>query len=97
MNSRSSRSADASPAPARTLLRLSKGFGRDAARSGQDGLWQRAERAAARSTGRAGHRLDRRNPNRIPGGTALGAAVVLGALSVAVLALATRRVRRAAQ
>ncbi len=97
MNSRSSRSADVSPAPARTLLRLSKGFGRDAARSHQDGLWQRTERAASRGTGRAGHRLDRRNRNRIGLGAGLGAAVVLGALGVVVFAVGSRRSRRASR
>jgi hypothetical protein len=95
MKSRPSGGADVSPAPARTLLRLSKGFGRDAAQSHQDGLWQRTERAAARGTGRAGHRLDRRNPNRVGVGGRLGAAVVIGALGVVALAVAARRARRA--
>ena len=93
MTSRSSRHADVEPGSARALLRLSKGFGRDAARSHQNGFWQRTERAASRSTGRAGHRLDRRNPKR--GGAGLAAAAVLGTLGIAVLVLVVRRGRRA--
>ena len=92
MSPRSSRHADVEPGSARALLRLSKGFGRDAARSHQNGLWQRTERAASRSTGRAGHRLDRRNPRRVG---ALATAVVLGTVGVAVLVLVARRGRRA--
>jgi hypothetical protein len=96
MSSRSSRQ-DVSPAPARTLLRLSKGIGRDAARSRQDGLWQRTERAASRGTGRAGHRLDRRNPNRIRVRTGVGVAVALGFVGAAVAVAAVRRGRHAAR
>jgi len=92
MTSRSSRHADVEPGSARALLRLSKGFGRDAARSHQNGFWQRTERAAARSAGRAGHRLDRRNPRRVGG---LATSAVLGTVGLAVLVLVVRRGRRA--
>jgi hypothetical protein len=92
MSSRSSRHADVEPGSARALLRLSKGFGRDAARSHQNGFWQHTERAAARSAGRAGHRLDRRNPRRVGG---LATSAVLGTVGLAVLVLVVRRGRRA--
>ena len=57
------------PAITRGLLRVSKMFGQDASASAQEGVWQRAERAVSRTTGRVGHWTDPRNPDGTPGGS----------------------------
>ena len=96
MNSRSSSRRDAaSPAPARALLRISRGFGRDAAQARESGGWQRTERAASRGIGRAGHWLDRRNAQGMRRIAPARAGLVLGAgaLAFSLLILLARRGR----
>jgi hypothetical protein len=88
----SSRRDAASPAPARALLRISRGFGRDAAQARESGGWQRTERAASRGIGRAGHWLDRRNPEGMRG-LAPGLVIGAGALALGLLILLARRGR----
>jgi hypothetical protein len=92
-------STGARPAPARTLLRTSKRFGRDAARRRDEGSALRtAERAVSRSLGRLGHWGDARNPDgarrvaRRGWVLALGGAAVAGAVAWAL----SGRVRRGA-
>ena len=92
----SSRDDTASPAPARTLLRISRGFGRNAARAHEDGSWRRTERAASRGIGRAGHWLDRRNPQgmRRVAPTKIGLWLLAGGVVVGLGVLLARQGRR---
>jgi hypothetical protein len=87
--------SEANPAPARGLLRLSKAFGRDAAKSAEDTEWRGVERAAARGLGRAGHWVDSRNPDGMRRLTGSRAAVA-GGVGLALL-LVVVTVRRAAR
>lgn len=91
----SSRRDAASPAPARALLRISRGFGRDAAQARGSGGWQRTERAASRGIGRAGHWLDRRNAEGMRRLAPARAGLVLaaGALTLGLVILLARRGR----
>jgi hypothetical protein len=77
----------------RALLGLSRRLGRDASRSPNEGTRETVERALSRSTGRAGHFLDARNPSGLArfGGTK-GALLVVAVVGlVAGVVLARRR------
>ena len=85
----------ARPAITRGLLRVSKKFGRDASTSPQEGVWQRAQRAVSRTTGRVGHWTDPRNSDGVqaPSGGKGRRWALLALVGVAAtgIALALRR------